>query len=239
MVLLPEEELKQKSIRYAKENRTKIANRLTNKNVILPERYPVSVFMCGSPGAGKTETSKALVEHIEDNGTKVLRLDPDDLRNEFEDYDGSNSYIFQSAVSLLVERTLDKAFQKKQSFLLDGTLSHLRIAQKNIERSLNKGRSVLIIFVYQRPELAWEFVKAREIVEGRRILPHHFVEQFFGCQNVIKAIKEEYGRQVKVDLIIKDSDGQAKRYEANISSLEPYIKPLYTLEEVNEIVRDT
>jgi len=52
-------------------------------------------------------------------------------------------------------------FKNNQSFLLDDTLSNLDVARKNIERSLRKGREVLIIFVYQEPELAWRFVQAR------------------------------------------------------------------------------
>ncbi|MBF4349020.1 zeta toxin family protein, partial [Vibrio anguillarum] len=146
----------------------------------MPEESPASVFMSGSPGAGKTESSKELVASITDDQTQVLRIDPDDLRVEFEDYDGSNSYLFQRAVVTLVERAMDYIFKNDQSFLLDGTLSSYHVAEKNIQRSLDKNRDVLIIFVYQRPELAWEFVNAREKVEGRKILPEHFVEQFFG-----------------------------------------------------------
>ena len=78
----------------------------------------------------------------------MLRLDPDDLRAEFEEYHGSNSYLFQKAISVLIEKALDYVFRNNQSFLLDGTLSSYRVAEKNIQRSINKERAVLIIFVY-------------------------------------------------------------------------------------------
>ncbi|MBF4269541.1 zeta toxin family protein, partial [Vibrio anguillarum] len=139
---------------------------------------------------------KELVASITDDQTQVLRIDPDDLRVEFEDYDGSNSYLFQRAVVTLVERAMDYIFKNDQSFLLDGTLSSYHVAEKNIQRSLDKNRDVLIIFVYQRPELAWEFVNAREKVEGRKILPEHFVEQFFGSQLVIELLKEKFGKKI-------------------------------------------
>ena len=138
--------------------------------------------MSGSPGAGKTESSKELVASISNGKDSVLRLDPDELRDEFKEYDGSNSYLFQRAVVILVERALDFIFKDNQSFILDGTLASYGVAERNIQRSLDKGRDVLIIFVYQRPELAWEFVQAREKVEGRKISPEHFVAQFFGFQ---------------------------------------------------------
>lgn len=153
-------EVEQQAIAFAKKNRTRIARELTDKSRFPPDTRPVSVFMSGSPGAGKTETSKAFLEEI--GADNVLRLDPDELRELIPGYTGANSYLFQRAVSFIVERTLDQAFKNKQSFLLDGTLASYHVAEKNIERSIRKGRPVLILFVYQKPELAWEFVEARE-----------------------------------------------------------------------------
>lgn len=239
VILDPNDEelaISDRAVIFAKKNRTKICRRLTDKAVYLPEEAPVSVFMSGSPGAGKTESSKELVASISDGHVQVLRLDPDDLRIEFEDYDGSNSYLFQRAVVILVERSMDYIFKNGQSFLLDGTLSSYHVAEKNIKRSLDKDRDVLIIFVYQRPELAWEFVNAREKVEGRKILPEHFVEQFFGSQAVIEALKDKFGKKIQVDLLMKDNDGSTRTYHSNVSSLKPYLKPNYTLEEVKKIV---
>lgn len=40
---------------FAQANKKPIAKRLTDPRVYLPEESPVSVFMAGSPGAGKTE----------------------------------------------------------------------------------------------------------------------------------------------------------------------------------------
>ncbi|MFM2588224.1 zeta toxin family protein [Vibrio sp. TBV020] len=231
-----EKEIVERAIKFAKQNRTAICRRLTDKAVYSPENNPVSVFMSGSPGAGKTESSKELIASITDDVTKVLRLDPDDLRNEFNEYNGSNSYLFQSAVIKLVERSMDFILKNKQSFLLDGTLSSYPVAERNIIRSLKKDRTVLIIFVYQRPELAWEFVQSREKVEGRRILPEHFVEQFFGSQEVVENLKENFGNKIQVDLLLKDNDGSTRSTHYNVSSLKPYLHPIYTLDEVKSIV---
>jgi hypothetical protein len=51
--------------------------------------------MAGSPGAGKTESSIALIESLSGPDT-VLRIDIDDLRKEFRTYDGKNSSLFQA-----------------------------------------------------------------------------------------------------------------------------------------------
>ena len=237
--MLSSKELKiqEKAIAFAKKNRTRLCREITDKEIYLPEESPVSVFMGGSPGAGKTEASKGLVKMITQDGGSVLRLDPDELRTHFDAYDGSNSYLFQRAVTVLVERCFDNMMKNKQSFILDGTLANLNIARRNIKRSIDKGRSVLVIFVYQKPELAWDFVQAREQTEGRRILPEHFVDQFFGSQDVIHALKEEYGQGIRVDLLLKDIDGSTRSYHDNVSNLTSYLNPVYTKEEVLDIVR--
>lgn len=232
-----EQEILDSAVEFAKRNRTRICRRITDRDIYKPEQQPVSVFMSGSPGAGKTESSKELVATLsEGDNSSVLRLDPDELRDEFEEYNGANSYLFQKAVIILVERALDYIFKAGQSFILDGTLASYNVAEKNIQKSLDKGRVVLIIFVYQKPELAWEFVLAREAVEGRKILPEHFVNQYFGCQNVIEQLKLKFGKQIQVDLVIKNNDGSTRVYHSNVSSLKSYLKPDYTLEDVNRIV---
>jgi hypothetical protein len=53
-----------------------------------------------------------------------------------------------------------------------------KLLRKTSKEVLDKGRNVLVLFIYQRPELAWQFVEAREKVEGRKIKPEHFVAQY-------------------------------------------------------------
>jgi UDP-N-acetylglucosamine kinase len=118
-------EIVEKAAALVIKNSTTISRRLTDKSIYLPEEHPVSVFMSASPGAEKTEVSKAFISKY---GENTIRLDPDELRSEFEDYNGSNSYLFQTGVSLPVERTLDRLFKNSQSFVLDGTFSSFGMA---------------------------------------------------------------------------------------------------------------
>lgn len=163
----PEEaRISEAAIAFSKKHKKAIAKRLTDPNVYPPEEEPVSVFMAGSPGAGKTEASIALLEALAADGPNILRIDPDELRYELPGYDGSNSWLFHSAVSLLVEKIHDLALDHRQSFVLDGTLASYDVAEKNIRRSLKRERSVQILYVYQAPLQAWEFVLAREERRG-------------------------------------------------------------------------
>ena len=95
-----DEEVRQAAVQFAKNNKKEIAKRLTDPELYLPDKEPVSVFMAGSPGAGKTEASIELLERYSTDGIRVLRIDPDDLRREIPGYIGTNSWLFQGAVSI-------------------------------------------------------------------------------------------------------------------------------------------
>jgi predicted ABC-type ATPase len=221
-----EQHIWDEAIVFARSNKKAIGRRLTNKEQYPPEEEPVSVFMAGSPGAGKTEASIALVNLFAD--TAILRIDPDELRNEFAAYTGGNSWLFQGGVSILVEKILDFAIEQRQSFLLDGTFSNLDVARRNVERSLKRGRFVQILYVYQNPVLAWGFVKAREEAEGRRIRPEHFVDQYFAARDVVNALKLEYGGDVHVDLLLKHIDNSGRLYKAGVDKIDYHIPEQYT-----------
>jgi hypothetical protein len=136
-----DEAIKESAVAFARTHKKKIGKRLTDTTIFPPEKDPVAVFMAGSPGAGKTEASKALIADFEKKGSpKKLRIDPDDLRTEFEMYNGTNSHLFQYPISILVSKMIDLAHENRQSFLLDGTLSNLEQARKNIKRCLEAGR---------------------------------------------------------------------------------------------------
>ncbi|MBL1142935.1 MAG: Zeta toxin [Proteobacteria bacterium] len=223
-----DKKIEEDALAFARANKKAIAEKLTDTSRFIPEDEPVSVFMAGSPGAGKTEASIELLARVEEEGVEILRIDPDDLRQEFPGYLGGNSWLFQNGVSVLVEKIHDLALKKNQSFLLDGTLSHYEKAKQNISRSLKKGRVVQILYVYQEPKLAWEFVTSREIVEGRRIRPEHFIEQYFAARNVVNLLKVEFGSKLKVDLLMKNTDNSHKFYKAGVDKIDNHIPEKYT-----------
>ena len=194
--------------------------------------------MAGSPGAGKTEASKSLLGKLEnvEKGRKVLRIDPDELRMEFEDYDGSNSWLFQPAVSILVDRIHDLALKQRQSFILDGTLSNYAKAEENIDRSLRKKRRVQILYVYLTPEQAWEFVQKREKKEGRKILPEQFIDQYFAARENVNNLKNRFGKDISVDLILKEIDGSRKLYKAGVDQIDNHIPENYTKTDIEKVI---
>jgi UDP-N-acetylglucosamine kinase len=61
--------------------------------------------MAGSPGAGKTEFSKNFINILvkKEPSRKVVRIDPDEIRAWFPEYNPKRSELYQSAVSLGVD----------------------------------------------------------------------------------------------------------------------------------------
>ena len=170
------------------------------------------------------------------DGAKVLRIDPDELREELPGYTGENSWLFQRAVIPIVERIHDLALDQEQSFLLDGTLSSYSVAEKNIQRSLRRGRTVQILYVYQEPQQAWRFVQAREAAEGRRIQPEDFVRQYFAARVVVNRLKAELGKCIQVDLLMKNNDGSHRFYRAGVDQIDNHIPEKYSLTDVRRML---
>ena len=209
------------AVEFARANRKRIAREVADPETYPPEADPVSVFMAGSPGAGKTEASIELIGRFPE--WRILRIDPDELRELFPGYTGGNAWLFQRAVARIVDAVLDQAFHRRLSFVLDGTFSSYEVARKNVERSLDAGRRVQILYVYQAPMLAWGFVQAREAAEGRRIEPASFVEQYFGAREVVNRLKAELGTAIHVDLLMKNNDNSNRFYRAGVDRIDSHI----------------
>jgi len=237
---MSDEEIKAAAIEFAKTHKKQIAKELTDVLTYLPEAKPVSIFMAGSPGAGKTEFSKAYLGLFEDNKkAKVIRIDADELRTRIPGYTGTNSYLFQGAVSILVEKIHDLVLEKKQSFILDGTLSKYEKALLNIDRSLHAGRSVSVFYVYQAPEIAWKFTQSREVLEGRNIQRDVFIQEFLEANATIHKLCEKYDGQIMIILIKKNFQTHEVEIVELIKSgaeIDGYIGQTYTEEDLRKLL---
>ena len=169
---------------------------------------------------------------------KVIRIDADDLRARMPGYTGNNSHLFQAAISIVVDRIQDLVLKQKQSFVLDGTLFDYDRAVKNFQRSIRRGRKVYIWYVYQNPEVAWRFTKAREEVEGRKIPREAFIKQFLGARDTVERIRKEFGEEVTVMLVKKDFEKHSVEKIAEIKQdgrqIDDYITERYTKDDLDK-----
>lgn len=237
---MTEEEIKSRAESKARKIKKSFAKDFTDTNQYPKEDDPVSIFMAGAPGAGKTEVSIRLIEDFAffADKQKIMRIDPDEFREQFRDcgYSGSNSYLFQKAVSDLVSNIHDFALKNNQSFIFDGTFSNIDKARENIQRSIKRNRLVTILYVYQEPKQSWNFVQKREKIEGRKILKSDFIDKYFLSKEVVNKMKEEFSDTIMVDLLIKNTDGSERVYKQNIVKIDNYIPEKYSKSQLLDIL---
>ncbi len=229
-----DKDLSEKALIWVKANKNLILERY---NKFPPVTQPVSIFMAGSPGAGKTEFSKHLISNILNASEYIARIDPDEIRMSLPCYVPGKAESFQSATAVAVEKVHDYVTHNSISFLLDGTLSNLGKARSNVEHSIKKGRPVFIQYIYQPPEIAWQFTLAREKVEGRNIPKDAFIHQFFAAHDNVDILKKEFGDLVRIDLIERDiSKKNSYKMTLNISDIDKYVKKRYTIKSISELL---
>ena len=235
------EEITLQALEFAKKNKLRIARELTDPNKYKPTDHPVSVFMAGSPGAGKTEFSKNFIQILRKMGiSDVVRIDGDEIRQLLPGYTGNNSHLFQGAISLVVEKLHDLVLHQKQNFILDGTLANYLKARENTQRSLSKNRKVFVFYVYQKPEIAWRFTQAREEAEGRNIPKSVFINQFLGAKETVVNISREFGDKVVLWVVIKNlEDNTVKdilKYDSAKRKIDDYLGDSYTRDDLEMMV---
>jgi hypothetical protein len=158
-----------------------------------------------------------------------VRIDPDEIRQLLPQYVAGKAHLFQTAVGVAVEKVHDHVLRTRKSFLLDGTFSRFDKAHENVRRSVEKGRIVLIQYVYQDPFIAWDFTQKREVVEGRNIPKESFVEQFFASRKNVDTVKAEFKSKVQVDLIVRNVQTNKYSYKDNVGGVDKYIKDKYNI----------
>ncbi len=223
---------------WSNKNKREISLKLFGDIKNIPsDGKPFAIFMAGSPGAGKTETSKRFVEHLKIKEI-LTRIDPDEIREEFSPvgYNGENAHLYQAAVSAVINKTLDNVFKYNKNFILDGTFSKYEASEKNIERAISKNYYIDILYVYQDPLLAWIFVQEREKVEKRKIRKEDFIDQYFLSKENVNKIKDKFQKNVSVNLLIKDMGGKLIDSHLNIEKIDFHIPEKYTRENLEKML---
>lgn len=220
--------LTHESIAFARANKSVFIEYVCGSAV--ESKAPIAVFMAGTPGAGKTEVAKSIMEFFE---VEPCRIDADDFRTLIPGYDGANSSLVQPAAAMMVDKVLDVVLSKRYSFILDGTFA-VGKSVVNIKRALRHGFEVQIYFVFQQPEEAWEFTKAREKSEGRMVPLDTFIDAYFNSRENVKKVKAEFGDQVLIQVIVKSYHSNEETVYSDVQDLDKVLPILYNKDELKE-----
>lgn len=225
-----EKEIIESGCLWVRKNQHELISRFADPKDFGRDIYPTTIFMAGSPGAGKTEISKRFIEV-----KKAVRIDADEIRGLCPGYNGLNSHLFQKAASRGVDILFDYIIKNKINAVIDGTFAHSKVLE-NIERSLKHNRTTEIVFVYQDPFQAWDFTKKREKLENRKITKDRFIESFFDSQKNTRLVKDKFGNKVELTVIIKDLQNDTQEMRLNVNNLDSCIKNNYTQEDLTSLL---
>ena len=234
--ILTEEELiiEKNSIKYVKDNCKLIQEKFASVNKYPSVKTPMSIFLAGSPGAGKTEFA---YRYIKDFGKPIVHIDPDEIRKIVSSiFGGNNATLLQRASALGVEKVYDYVMNNDQDVILDGTLIDYNKAFINIKRSIKHERIVYVYYIYQDPIVAWGFTKKREVLEHRGIPKDFFIKAFFQAKENVNKLKTEFGKSLQLNLIIKDFENNSIKFELNIEKIDSFLKIIYTKEDLEKLL---
>ena len=146
-----------------------------------------AIFMAGGSGAGKSETAINISE-----SEKIDIIDTDNIRKICPLYSGQNAHLFQKASSRGVSILMNHVFKNNLSFILDGNFAEYPIQKENIERAVSRGYKLEVVFVYRDKEIAKDYTKKRERVEGRVVPDNVFENKYRESILTTKKILDEY-----------------------------------------------
>ncbi len=216
---------------FIKKEKRALIKKFADLEKFPPNEKPFSFFMAGSPGAGKTEFSKRLIEIMAP--ISIVRIDADEIREFIPQYNGKNSDIVQGAASIGVDNLNYYTLKHKQNSIMDGTFANYSVARRNVINCLNKKRQISVFYIYQDPIIAWDFARKREKLEGRYVPKEAFIDAFFKAKENVKLIKEEFGNKIELNLVIKNENNGVQEIESNISSnIDDFTIITYTKESL-------
>ncbi len=214
----------------------------------------ITIFMAGSPGAGKTEfserymplifnkTDEKIIKFLKDRnidiesvGALFVRIDVDEIREFLPQYQKTdiktdkkgNAHIIQKAANKGLDILRAYCLANEISFLHDGTFGNYNTMREIVKKSLNAGREIQIYYLYLDPLEAWKFTKAREYIEGRNIIREKFIEQYFKSRENVDKIKQEFGDKVKIHCVLKNSQNEVEKTEFNVPSIDGFLNTQY------------
>jgi len=180
--------LENQAFEWAKKNRNKIVKEILSKYDKNEFKAKQIIFLSWSPWAWKTEFINWMLEKwFRDY---FLHIDLDDLRAIISWYKWEEADSFQKWAIKIMERLLDKAFNKKLNIILDWTFWSKTATTKNIKRAKDKWYDIKIYYIKFDPILAWKFTLWREMEQERKVPFWSFYNQYYNSfKNIKKIIK--------------------------------------------------
>ena len=67
-------------------------------------------------------------------------------------------------------------------------------------------------------------------------MPKQFIDQYFAARENVNNLKNRFGKDISIDLILKEIDGSRKLYKANVDQIDNHIPENYTKTDIEKII---
>jgi len=151
---------------------------------------PIAFVMAGVPGAGKTEFLDSLIETLKANNQlgEFVRIDLDQIVTIYPDYTPKTYAKFRSRANNIIARCIDVMRRQTYNMMIDGTFSGTSGSSvRNVEKLLDSGYIVLMVYMYDDPKTAWYYTQVREAETDRGIDKAGFIDS---CVNITSNLQE-------------------------------------------------
>lgn len=224
------------SKQWARANKVRLKAQFCGPILYPKQKSPVTIFMAGTPGAGKTEFSKKLLDAF---GDHIVRIDADEIREMMREigYNGANAQLYQDGVGIAVNNLYRSAIKQHQSVLIDGTFA-FGGWYSNVEMSLNDKRIVEIYYLYQDPAIAWGYVKKREIAQGRVVPKQVFINDYRASIDNVCDAKRKFGNKVTIYYAKNNYEKRLEYVKVGVGIITDLLPSVYNNEELERIMLD-
>lgn len=157
----------------------------------------VVYFTAGMSGVGKTE----LATFLKEKNPNLLHIDTDEIREFFRPigYNGQNSDLYQRAASRGFNELFRYALKNGFSLIMDSNFANIDIQIQNITSLLRRDYHVNILYLYNEPDVCYEYATRRELVTHRKVSKDVFIRSNINSYNTVLAIKDFFEEQVYLD----------------------------------------
>ena len=189
-----DEEVIKESILYLNQNKKEFF--VTYTKNIEPSTDKMAIFTAGMSGVGKTE----LATFLKEENPKLLHIDTDEIREFFRPigYDGQNSNLYQKVASRGFSELFSHSLKKGYSLIMDSNFANIEVAILNIKRLLKKSYKIEILYLYDYPELCYEYATRREVVTHRKVPKDVFARSNINSYKTVLEIKELFNEQINL-----------------------------------------
>ena len=188
------EETISQSIAYLNENKKHFLETHT-KNITL-STDKVAIFTAGMSGVGKTE----LAIFLKEEDATLLHIDTDEIREFFRPigYNGQNASLYQKVASRGFSELFSYSVKRGYSLIMDSNFAHIEVAILNINRLLKKSYKIKIFYLYDYPQVCYEYATRREIVTHRKVPKDVFTRSNINSYKTVLEIKALFKEQIEL-----------------------------------------